>query len=141
MKFIAIAIVVSIPSLANANANLCGNVDNNGDANQVLQGASDMAEGQAHGPPQHIPGQLLVKFKSGASKSNRSEAMAAARGASIKKIHTAAMRKGGDKEGVTVMRTGLGVPEAVAAMIASGEVKYAEPNLFTLTRRRRMTPK
>ncbi len=101
-----------------------------------------MAEGRALGPPQHVPGQLLVKFKPGASKANRGEAMVAARGASIEKIHTAAMRNGGGEEGVMVMRTRLGMPEVVAAMIASGEVEYVEPNfIYTLTRRRRTTPK
>ncbi len=38
------------------------------------------------------------------------------------------MRNAGDDEGVTLLKTGLGVPEAVRAMLASGTVEYAEPN-------------
>ena len=128
MKYtIAIAIFGSIPSLANANANLRGKVDDDGNADRVL---IDVAGGQARGPPEYVPGQLLVKFKPGASKAKRAQAMAAARGAPVEKIHTPAMRDSRDEEGVTVIKTGLGVPEAIAAMIASGEVEYAEANFI-----------
>ena len=78
--------------------------------------------------PRFMPGQLLVKFKASAGATNRGRAIAAARASVGERILTAAMRRGGDAEGVTVLRTGMGVPEAVQAMLASGTVEYAEPN-------------
>jgi subtilisin family serine protease len=78
--------------------------------------------------PRYVPGELLVKFKAGATATNRGRAIAAARASVGQKILTSAMRRGGDAEGVTVLRTGMGVPEAVQAMLASGTVEYAEPN-------------
>jgi len=80
------------------------------------------------GGPRFVAGELLVKFKAGATATSRGRAIAAARAAVGEKIVTAAMRRGGDVEGVTVLRTGMGVPEAVQAMLASGTVEYAEPN-------------
>jgi subtilisin family serine protease len=80
------------------------------------------------GGPRFVPGELLVKFKSGASATNRGRAIAAARASVGERILTAAMRGAGDNEGVTLLRTGMGVPEAIQAMLASGTVEYAEPN-------------
>ena len=56
--------------------------------------------------------------------------MAASRSKVREKIVTAAMRGKGDAEGVTLMSTGVAVPEAVEAMIASGTVEYVEPNFI-----------
>ncbi len=78
--------------------------------------------------PRFMPGELLVKFKASAGAMNRGRAIAAARASVGERILTAAMRRGGDAEGVTVLRTGMGVPQAVQAMLASGTVEYAEPN-------------
>ncbi|MFZ9899022.1 MAG: S8 family serine peptidase [Gemmatimonadaceae bacterium] len=89
----------------------------------VGESASLVANG-----PRFGPGELLVTFKAGANATNRGRAMAAARASVGERILTAAMRRGGDAEGVTVLRTGMGVPEAVQAMLASGTVEYAEPN-------------
>lgn len=80
------------------------------------------------GGPRFMPGELLVKFNPGATATNRGRAIAAARASVGERILTPAMRRAGDAEGVTVLRTGMGVPEAVQAMLASGTVEYAEPN-------------
>ncbi len=80
------------------------------------------------GGPRFVPGELLVKFKPGATATNRGRAIAAARASVGEKLVTAAMRRSGDAEGVTVLRTGMGVSEAVQAMLTSGTVEYAEPN-------------
>ena len=128
MKFIpiALAIVCSVHSFARAN--LRGIIDD-GDTDRVLQREKrGNGEEQGGAPPQYVPGQFLVKFKPGVSEMNRGQAMAASRSKVSEKILTAAMRGNGDAEGVTVMTTGLAVPEAVEAMIASGMVEYAEPN-------------
>jgi subtilisin family serine protease len=93
----------------------------------AVESAGESASLGASGP-RFVPGELLVKFKASASATNRGRAIAAARASVGERILTATMRRGGDAEGVTVLRTGMGVPEAVQAMLASGTVEYAEPN-------------
>src|SRR5687768_4270286 len=82
----------------------------------------------ADAAPDFVPGEVLVKFRAGATAQSRGEAMRAANAAAGDKILTAAMRRNGDNEGVTILRTSMAVPAAVAALRASGDVEYAEPN-------------
>ena len=78
--------------------------------------------------PTYVPGEVLVKFRAGATATTRGRALTAAKASVGERILTAAMRRAGDGEGVTVLRTGLGVPDAIRVMLASGTVEYAEPN-------------
>jgi hypothetical protein len=80
------------------------------------------------GPPEYVPGEYLVKFKSGTSQMNRGQAMLLSKSEARERIVTPAMRDAGDNEGVTILKTSSGVPKAVRAMLASGTVEYAEPN-------------
>jgi len=75
-----------------------------------------------------VPGEVLVKFRAGASSAGRGAAMRAANATVGERIHTASMRRQGDGEGVTVMRTPMGVAAAVQALRGSPDVEYAEPN-------------
>jgi subtilisin family serine protease len=87
--------------------------------------AAAAAQGNA---PDFVPGEVLVKFRAGASASNRGAAMRAANSQAGEHIVTGAMRRAGDNEGVTVLHTPMGVGQAIDALIASGAVEYAEPN-------------
>jgi subtilisin family serine protease len=80
------------------------------------------------GGPEFVPGEVLVKFRAGASAEGRGAALRSANAQVGERILTATMRRGGDAEGVTLVRTGLGVQAAIAALRASGDVEYAEPN-------------
>ena len=80
------------------------------------------------GPPQYVAGEMIVKFKAGATALSRGAAMRAANAAAAEKIVTAAMRRRGDSEGLVVMRTPMDVPAAVAAMRGNDAVEFAEPN-------------
>lgn len=75
-----------------------------------------------------VPGEVLVKFDAGASTVARGAALRAANAQVGERIVTAAMRRAGDNEGVTILRTPMGVPAAVAALRALPGVVYAEPN-------------
>jgi subtilisin family serine protease len=88
--------------------------------------ASQAAE-QAGGP-EYVPGEVIVKFRAGASAASRGAAMRAANAQAAEHIVTAAMRRAGDDDGVTVVRTAMAVPAAIQALRASGDVEYAEPN-------------
>ncbi len=78
--------------------------------------------------PEFVPGEVLVKFRAGASANSRGAAMRAANSQAGEHIVTAAMRRAGDNEGVTVMHTPMGVSDAVQAFRNSPDVEYAEPN-------------
>ena len=78
--------------------------------------------------PDYVPGEILVKFRAGATTAARGAALGAANAAVAERIITAQMRRGGDAEGVTVLRTGLSVPAAIQALRGNASVEYAEPN-------------
>ena len=83
------------------------------------------AQGRA---PTYVPGEVIVKFRAGASAEARGRALGRANAAAQERIVTAAMRAFGDAEGLTVVRTGLGVPDAIARLREDPDVEYAEPN-------------
>lgn len=78
--------------------------------------------------PEFVPGEVIVRFRPGASNASRGEIMRAANAQAGEKILTAAMRGRGDNEGITVLRTSMNVPDAIAALNARADVEYAEPN-------------
>jgi len=78
--------------------------------------------------PDHVPGEVIVKFRAGTSSAARSAALQNA-GASVReRIVTAAMRGAGDAEGLTVVHSGLGTQAAIARLRGNPDVEYAEPN-------------
>jgi hypothetical protein len=89
--------------------------------------ARSAAAAQAGGP-EFVPGEVLVKFRAGASAASRGAAMRAANAQAGERILTNAMRRAGDGEGITVVHTPMGVPAAVQALRNSPDVEYAEPN-------------
>jgi subtilisin family serine protease len=78
--------------------------------------------------PEFVPGELIVKFRAGATELQRRSHRSAARAQLRERIVTAAMRRSGDTEGVEVLSTSLDVPAAVAALRDDPDVEYAEPN-------------
>ncbi|MBI5217127.1 MAG: S8 family serine peptidase [Ignavibacteriae bacterium] len=79
---------------------------------------------------EYVPGEVIVKFKSGISAAKRNGAMKSVNAMSSEKIVTAAMKQAGDMEGITVVQTKLSVADAVKALNNSPEVEYAEPNYY-----------
>lgn len=78
----------------------------------------------------YVPGEVLVKFRSGVSEVQRSAALRTAAGVVSEKIHTRAMKDAGDKEGLALLSTIMSVEDAIDALKNSGEVEYAEPNYY-----------
>jgi subtilisin family serine protease len=78
--------------------------------------------------PAFVPGELIVRFKPGTSSASRGALMRAANAQVGEQIVTAAMRGRGDSEGISVLRTSMNVPDAIAALKARADVEYAEPN-------------
>lgn len=100
-------------------------------SNDVLSDLSQAPSGNGSG--QEIgaafePNEILVKFKKGTSQTGKEKAMARITGNVKEKIHTKAMQRSGDDEGVFLLRTPLGVLEAIEKMKGGVEIEYAEPN-------------
>ena len=87
-----------------------------------------LAASEQGAAPDHVPGEVLVKFRAGATAAARGAALGAANANVAERIITAQMRRAGDDEGVTVVRTGLGVGAAIQALRGNAAVEYAEPN-------------
>jgi subtilisin family serine protease len=79
---------------------------------------------------EYVPGELIVKFRSGVSESNRLAALKAANAEVSERIVTQAMRAAGDDEGLTVVRMPLSVYTAIDILQASSDVVFAEPNYY-----------
>lgn len=77
-----------------------------------------------------VPGELIVKFRAGVSDVKRGAALRAVSGEVGEKILTQAMKKAGDNEGITVVRTPMAVHAAVSALRNSADIEYAEPNYY-----------
>lgn len=78
--------------------------------------------------PEFVPGEVIVKFRTGASANARGVALGRANAQAGERILTASMRRSGDSEGLTILHTSMAVPVAVAALRGSPDVEYAEPN-------------
>ncbi len=89
--------------------------------------ASTAANAQGAGPL-YVAGEVIVKYRDGSSEVARGAARAAAGAALSERIVTARMRAAGNADGISVLRTGMSVPAAVAALRANPAVEYAEPN-------------
>lgn len=92
------------------------------DAEQALQGGG-----------QFVAGEVIVKFRDGTSEVARGRALGRASGAVRERIHTSRMRAAGQREGLTVVRTGMSVASALAALRSDADVEYAEPNWIYTT--------
>ncbi|MBI5476427.1 MAG: S8 family serine peptidase [Ignavibacteriales bacterium] len=77
-----------------------------------------------------VPGEVIVKFKTGVADVKRNAAFGSVNGKLNKNIITAAMKKAGDNEGITVINTTMPVRDAVNALKNSPDVVYAEPNYY-----------
>lgn len=97
------------------------------DGSALLSAADAIAAVQA-GPPEFVPGEVLVKFRDGATTASRGRALGRAGGQVAEEILTGAMRAQGRRVGVTRVRVTGDVPRAIAALQTDPDVEYAEPN-------------
>lgn len=97
-------------------------LDQNLEIEQLGSVAAASGQGQ-----NHVPNEILVKFKKGTSATGRANALARISGRVQEHILTKAMKRLGDNDGVYLVHTPLQALEAIAK--AKGlEVEYAEPN-------------
>lgn len=76
----------------------------------------------------YVPGELLVKFKTGTlSTGRRASALARINASVEEEILTPAMRSAGD-EGFVLVRTSMDVMDALRSVKGNSDIEYAEPN-------------
>ena len=81
----------------------------------------------------YVPGEVLIKFKSGTDDAKVSKALGKVKASKVEKILTEMMKKTGDDQGVTHATTSLDVMAAISELQALPEVEYAEPNYIYTT--------
>ena len=83
---------------------------------------------QVTGQPEFVPNEILIKFKTGTSVASRGKALGLL-GASVKEhIHTGAMKRANDNEGIYLLKVNANALDAIIKAKGLGEVEYAEPN-------------
>ena len=75
-----------------------------------------------------VPGEVLVKFKSGKSNTGKAKALGLLKGSMKEHIHTEMMKKSGDNDGLFLISVNEDVFAAVSKAKGLTEVEYAEPN-------------
>jgi subtilisin family serine protease len=83
---------------------------------------------QVTGQPEFVPNELLVKFKKGTTAAARGKALGLLKASLKEHVHTAAMKRGGDEQGVLLLSVNANALEAIAKAKGFVEVEYAEPN-------------
>src|SRR5205085_12272476 len=72
--------------------------------------------------------EMLIKFKAGFSEGEKLQALTAIGGTIREKIFTKTMERFGEKEGVYLIHTPVGLAKAMSSMKLQKLVEYAEPN-------------
>ncbi len=94
----------------------------------VLFSAADAMAAVQAGPPEFVPGELLVQFKDGATSTGRGRALGRVGGQVAEEILTNAMQQRGRRIGVNRIKVNGNIENAIAALRADPDVEYAEPN-------------
>jgi subtilisin family serine protease len=100
------------------------------------QGSSDNLTSQQQGnnaklelpEDNFVAGELLVKFKKGASEDAKANVLAKIGGNVSEKVLTKMMQRLGDNDGFLVVRTSMHALEAISRARGLTEVEFAEPN-------------
>ena len=75
-----------------------------------------------------VPNELLVKFKKGTPENAKAKALGLINASLKEHIHTAAMKRAGDDQGVLLLKVNENALDAIAKAKGFGEIEYAEPN-------------
>lgn len=75
-----------------------------------------------------VPNEMLVKFKKGTPENAKAKALGLLKASLKEHIHTAAMKRAGDDQGVLLLKVNVNALDAIAKARGLGEVEYAEPN-------------
>lgn len=77
-----------------------------------------------------VPNEVILKFSAGSTESRRNSILNNISGSVLEHIHTNAMKRRGDKEGVYLVRTSLTAINAINKGKAEDGVEFVEPNFI-----------
>ena len=109
-------------------ADLDASSDKSAAMNQTAMVPNANSEMLSNANLENVPNELLVKFKKGTSAEARTKAIGLLNAQVQEHIHTPAMKRSGDEQGVFLLRVNINALEAISKAKAFGEVEYAEPN-------------
>lgn len=89
---------------------------------------SDSEQARASNEALHVPNEVLVKFRAGASAASKAAVMARISGKVKESILTKTMERFGDTEGLVLVHTPMAALEAISRVKDAAEIEYAEPN-------------
>ncbi len=75
-----------------------------------------------------VANEMLVKFKKGTPENAKAKALGLLNASLKEHIHTAAMKRAGDDQGVLLLKVNENALDAIAKARGFGEIEYAEPN-------------
>ncbi|MFA6946891.1 MAG: S8 family peptidase [Pedobacter sp.] len=75
-----------------------------------------------------VPNEVIVRFKPEVTENQRNMAINAISGNVLEHIHTNAMKKRGDKDGIFLIRTSLNAINAISKGKTDATIEYIEPN-------------
>lgn len=77
---------------------------------------------------EHVPNQLIVRFKNGVGEERRQRAFERMRAEVAERLHTNAMKNAGDDRGYYLVNMPADVPQAMNRWRDEQDIEYAEPN-------------
>ena len=98
------------------------------DESSALMSAADAVAAVQAGPPEFVPGEVLVQFKEASTTASRGRALGKVAANVMEDILSGAMRGRGRKVGMARVKVTGNVANAIAALQADPDVEYAEPN-------------
>lgn len=98
--------------------------------NAVLGGnSSETVSGtESYSGYEIVPNEAIIRFKSESTEGQRNTALAALSANVIERIHTNAMKRRGDKEGIFLIRTSLNAVNAINKGKSDNAIEFIEPN-------------
>ena len=100
---------------------------------QIDLAPAENGQARVAAPGNYVPGEVLIKFKSGTDDAKVLKALGKVKASKIEKILTKMMEKEGDDQGITHATTTLDVMAAISELQALPEVEFAEPNYIYTT--------
>lgn len=116
----AVAAVLSVAFLTGCESDKFSDM-NEMTVNQEQHAAAEKGQ-------QFVANEVLVKFRAGASEEAKAAVLARISARVKEKIHTKAMERIGDKQGVLLVHTPLAALEAIGKIRGAADIEYAEPN-------------
>lgn len=87
-----------------------------------------VSETESYSGYEIVPNEAIIRFKPESTEGQRNAALTALSANVLERIHTNAMKKRGDKEGIFLVRTSLNAVNAISKGKSDEAIEFIEPN-------------